>query len=62
MKITGKKLREILYEEFTSENWGDIDPLYFNPKLKKNEMGDMEGLDKVIDRVADRINKLNENK
>ena len=54
-KLTTKQLGQILYEEFDRDDWGMIDPFYFNDaEDDDDEMNPYE----VLERATERINKL----
>jgi len=56
--VTPEQLGKLLHEEFAKDNWGDIDPFYFNKPPKKDDGTEMDGLYEVLKRVCNRLNIL----
>ena len=40
-----KKFMSSFYNQLSQDNWGDIDPLYFNPEYIKNKSSSNETLE-----------------
>jgi hypothetical protein len=55
--FTTRDVATILFEEFKRRGWGDVDPRYFDPELDPSELGDMEGLEEVVEAITLRINQ-----
>lgn len=55
--ITAEELGQILYEEFRRDEWGSIDPFAFSYLPSEETGDDYGGIDKVMERVAARINE-----
>lgn len=58
LPLTVERLGKILAEEFERDQWGDIDPFYFEYPAKKNDHAaddDARGVYEVLERVVARL-------
>ena len=55
--LTARELGKILFEEFQSFSWGDVDPDAFKNPPRIGEDDEMAGLYEVLNRTVERINR-----
>lgn len=65
MTLNAKTLAKILFEEFDRDDWGDINPSYFeaiaqgiDPKGDDDNVEEQIALDQVLRRVVKRLEKI----